>query len=128
MRLLLDTHTFLWFVEDNPDLSHTARTLIEDAGNERWLSVASPWEVAIKVATGKLTLGRPVRDYFARYLPLAQTRLLPISLDHAGTVSTLPRHHGDPFDRLIISQAIIEDLVVVSIDTAFDAYPIARRW
>ena len=84
--------------------------------------------MAIKIATGKLTLGRPVRDYFARYLPLAQTRLLPISLDHAGTVSTLPRHHGDPFDRLIISQAIIEDLVVVSIDTAFDAYPIARRW
>ena len=128
MRLLLDTHTFLWLVFGDPALSRTAKALLDDTSNELPLSIASPWEMAIKVGTGKLNLKRPVRDFVAEYLPKTRTALLPISLDHAGTVSTLPRHHGDPFDRLIISQAIIEDLVVVSIDTAFDAYPIARRW
>ena len=128
MRLLLDTHTFLWFVAGDAALSGTARAMLEDRRNDLLLSVATPWEAAIKVGTGKLNLGWPVRDFFARYLPRARTTLLPISLDHIAVVSTLPRHHGDPFDRLIISQAIAENVPVVSVDHAFDAYPVDRRW
>ncbi len=92
------------------------------------LSVASPWEVAVKVGTGKMKVVKPVRQFFTEQLSRTQTQLLPITLDHVDVAATLPRHHGDPFDRLIISQAMVEGLVVVSIDTAFDAYPIARRW
>ncbi len=128
MRLLLDTHTFLWFIEDDPALSRAARALIEDGANDRWLSVASPWEVAIKVGTGKLKLSKPVRQFFAEQLARQQTRLLPVTLGHVDLVATLPRHHGDPFDRLIIAQGIVDDLTVLSADQAFDAYPVVRRW
>ena len=128
MRLLLDTHTLLWFVEDDPALSTTARSLIEDVKNERLLSLASPWEVAIKVNNGKLKLAKSVTPFFAEKLFLTQTRLLPVTMDHIAIIATLPLHHRDPFDRLIISQAILEDLIVVSADPAFDAYPIVRRW
>jgi PIN domain nuclease of toxin-antitoxin system len=128
MRLLVDTHTFLWFVAGDPALSRTARALLDDPGNDLLLSIASPWEVAVKVGTGKLTVGRPVNDFFALYLPKTRTALLPVSLDHVGAVATLPRHHGDPFDRLIISQAMVENIAIVSVDAEFDAYPIVRRW
>ena len=109
-------------------LSRDAEVLIEDVANERQLSVASPWQVAIKVGTGKMTLVKPVRQFLTEQLSCTQTQLLPITLDHAAVVATLPRHHGDPFDRLIISQAMVEDLIVVSIDAAFDACAISRRW
>jgi PIN domain nuclease of toxin-antitoxin system len=128
MRLLLDTHTFLWYASDDPSLSRGAKAFIEDVGNERLLSVASPWEVAVKVGTGKMKLVKPVRQFFTEQLSRTRTQLLPITLDHVDVVATLPRHHGDPFDRLIISQAIVENVAIVSVDSEFDAYPIVRRW
>jgi PIN domain nuclease of toxin-antitoxin system len=128
MRLLLDTHTFLWFVADDPNLSPVARALIEDPANERWLSIASPWEMAIKLNIGKLTLAAPLLDFLRKQLPLNSIQLMPITLEHLASVSTLPKHHRDPFDRLIISQAIVENIAVVSGDPEFDAYPIVRRW
>ena len=128
MRLLLDTHTFLWLVGGDPRLSAAARALLDDSGNDLYLSIASPWELAIKVGTGKLTLARPVREYIETYLAPTRVTLMPVTMAHIGVVATLPRHHGDPFDRLIISQAIAENVGVVSVDPAFDAYPIVRRW
>ena len=128
MRLLLDTHTFLWLVNGDPSLSAAARSLLDDLGNDLYLSMASPWELAIKVGTGKLALARPVREYVETYLAPTRVTLLPVTMAHIAVVATLPRHHGDPFDRLIISQAIVENIAVVSIDPAFDAYPIVRRW
>jgi PIN domain nuclease of toxin-antitoxin system len=94
MRLLLDTHTFLWLVFGDPALSRTAKALLDDTSNELLLSIASPWEMAIKVGTGKLNLKRPVRDFVAEYLPKTRTALLPISLDHIAAVATLPPHPG----------------------------------
>lgn len=78
--------------------------------------------------TGKLRLPRPVRDFMDEHLPATQTRLLPATLDHVAVIATLPRHHNDPFDRLIIAQAIVDGLDVVGTDPAFDAYPVVRRW
>lgn len=128
MRLLLDTHTFLWFVTDDPNLSKTAKFLIEDPANERFLSMASPWEIAIKTAIGRLALTEPLAEFMREQLRLNLIQLLPISLEHVLGVASLPMHHRDPFDRLLISQAIIEQMPIVSADAAFDAYPVTRRW
>jgi PIN domain nuclease of toxin-antitoxin system len=128
MKLLLDTHTFLWFIMGSPNLSTTARALIEDVANEKFLSVASLWEIAIKLSIGKLALSAPFDVLIPRQLSLNGIELLNIKIDHAAVVALLPLHHSDPFDRLLIAQSIIEKMSVVSIDAAFDAYPITRLW
>ena len=107
MRLLLDTHTFLWFVEADPALSTTARTLMEDGDNDLLLSAASLWEMAIKVSTGRLGLtdqqkrSQPFDPFLADQLRLNQIEIFPIDLRHIIKVSTLPYHHRDPFDRML---------------------------
>jgi len=128
MKLLLDTHAFLWFIMGSSNLSETARALIEDPANENLLSVASLWEMAIKVSLGKLTLASSFDDLIPRQLGLNGIELLNIKVDHTSVVATLPFHHRDPFDRLLIAQAIVEKMPMVSIDAAFDAYPIQRLW
>ena len=128
MDLLLDSHTMLWFFWDDPQLSARAKALIEDPGNRKLVSVASCWEIAIKVGSGKLNLGEPCQTFLSREIANNNFELLEISLDHATSVENLPRHHKDPFDRLLIAQAIAEQLPIVSGDTAFDAYPITRLW
>ena len=128
MKLLLDTHAFLWFIADDPRLSSTAKQLIEDNANEIILSVASLWEVAIKVSLGKLTLKQPYNIFLPQQLKLNAINLLNISLDHTATVATLPFHHRDPFDRLLIAQALNERLPIASADSAFAAYPITVVW
>jgi PIN domain nuclease of toxin-antitoxin system len=128
MRLLLDTHAFLWFVMGSPNLSHVARTLIEDEANERFMSVASLWEMAIKSSIGKLTLSAPFDVLVPQQLAVNGVELLDISVDHASAVSTLPFHHRDPFDRLLVAQAMVESMSIISIDTAFDSYPVKRLW
>lgn len=128
MRLLLDTHTFIWFVNDDPSLSKTAKKLIEDSQNQRWLSIASPWEMAIKQSIGKLTLTLPLKQYLNKNLPLHMVQLLPIEINHLSRVATLPPNHRDPFDRLIIAQAMTENMTLLSADPAFDQYPITRLW
>jgi PIN domain nuclease of toxin-antitoxin system len=128
MKLLLDTHTFLWFIMGNSSLSAKARALIEDVANEKFLSVASLWELAIKLSIGKLTLAAPFDVLIPQQLSLNGFELLNIEIAHAAAVATLPLHHRDPFDRLLIAQAQVENMSIVSIDAAFDAYSVARLW
>lgn len=128
MTLLLDTHAVLWFVWDDPQLSATAKAAIEDPANRKLLSVASCWEIAIKAGIGKLTLDAPAALFIPRELGRNGFDLLPISLPHATAVETLPQHHKDPFDRLLIAQAQIEAIPIVSVDAAFDPYGVTRIW
>jgi len=128
MKLLLDTHTFLWFVMGSSDLSANARALIEDVANEKLFSVASLWEMAIKLSIGRLTLATPLDVLIPQQLTLNGIELLNIKIDHAATVAMLPFHHRDPFDRLLIAQALVENMAVVGIDTGFDPYHVTRLW
>lgn len=128
MKFLLDTHTFLWFVNGDSKLSTHARTLIEDISNERLLSIASIWEMAIKASTGKLSFTSPFDRFITEQMRQNRINLLAISVAHTAQVITLPYHHRDPFDRLLIAQAITDNMPIVSVDTAFDPYPITRLW
>lgn len=122
MNILLDTHTFLWFVDDNPRLSQSARVLIESEDSQPFLSVASLWEIAIKISLGKLTLKQPYETFIPQQLALNGIGVLNISLEHTAAIATLPFHHRDPFDRLIAVQAKIDEMVLLSADPIFDAY------
>jgi len=128
MRLLLDTHTFLWWVDDDLQLSPEARRRIGDEQNECHISLVSAWEMAIKAAAGKLKLSVSVWRYYQEHVTVNDFQLLPIDLEHVTMVETLPLHHRDPFDRLLIAQARHEGLTLVSIDSAFDAYGVTRIW
>lgn len=125
--VLLDTHAFLWWVSDDSRLSARARTAITDA-TLVLVSVASCWEIAIKVSLGKLKLSQPVDRFLAEHLGINQFTLLPIELDHAASVATLPFHHRDPFDRLLAAQALYETLPIVSADPVFRKYKLKRVW
>jgi PIN domain nuclease of toxin-antitoxin system len=128
MRLLLDTHAFLWFVMGDARLSAPARSAIEDAQNERLLSAASAWEMAIKLSIGKLTLRQPLKDFLTVQLASNRISLLPISVPHICLVPELPFIHRDPFDRLLIAQALVEQCVLVSVDAQIAQYPLERLW
>jgi PIN domain nuclease of toxin-antitoxin system len=128
MRLLLDTHTLPWFLANDPRLSRTAKTAIEDPANERWLSPISLLEIALKVRIGKLPLPAPFGTMFPGDLLAADIHLLPLETQHIEPLSTLPLHHKDPFDRLIAATALVEGLTLVSVDVAFDAYGLTRLW
>ena len=128
MKLLLDTHAFLWFVTTDPKLSNNAISLISDLGNEVLVSPASYWEIAIKVGLGKYPMTVPFEEFFRRGIEGAAMTILPVEIRHAAVLSSLPMHHKDPFDRMIISQAIAEQISVVSVDTVLDQYPITRLW
>lgn len=128
MKLLLDTHALLWFIAGDTRLSLSARSLIEDAGNEKFVSVASIWEIAIKVSVGKMSLLAPFDDLFPLQLSSNGFDLLPLKVEHASVVTNLPFHHRDPFDRLIVAQAIAEKMTVVSRDDVFDKYGGFRVW
>ena len=128
MNLLLDTHTFLWFIAGSERLSATARDLIEDSASQPFLSAASLWEMAIKLSLGRLHLGLPFEDLIPEQMRLNGIQLLGIELEHLTPVTTLPFHHRDPFDRLLVAQAMVEQMPIVSADPAFDAYPIGRLW
>jgi PIN domain nuclease of toxin-antitoxin system len=127
MKLLLNTHTFLWFIDDSPRLSASAKSLLE-SDDELLLSTASLWEIAIKVSIGKLTLARPFNVFIPEQLAFNSITELPINLEHLGVVSSLAFPHRDPFDRLLIAQAMTESLPVVSADAAFDLYSVKRLW
>lgn len=128
MNILLDTHTFLWFVDDNPRLSEPARVLIESDESQPFLSAASLWEIAIKISLGKLSLNQKYETFIPRHLALNGIGLLNISLEHTVAVATLPFHHRDPFDRLLAVQSKIESMIFVSADPVFDAYGVQRVW
>ena len=122
MKLLLDTHTFLWFVAGDTQLSPTARRKIEDLGNERYLSIASIWEMSIKHGIGKLPLSQPIEHFIPTQLQTNRIDILPITQEHAFQAGQLPMHHRDPFDRMLIAQSLIEAIPLVSADTSFTAY------
>jgi len=128
VRLLLDTHTFLWFITDDPLLSRAARALIADPGNESVISAASYWEVAIKVNLGKYPLTVPFEQFLTDGIKGNDFAILPVEIRHAVVLSQLPMHHKDPFDRMIIAQALADQISVVSLDVAFDSYGVTRLW
>jgi PIN domain nuclease of toxin-antitoxin system len=128
MRFLLDTHTLLWCFNDSRSLSPRARKLVEDGSNELLVSAASGWEIATKVRLGKLPTGEELVGDLDRYLARLGCEALPISLDHAVRAGTLPGDHRDPFDRMLIAQAQMENLKIISNDQIFDAYHVQRVW
>ena len=128
MRLLLDTHAFLWFVLGDRQLSGTARTLIDDATNEKLISPASYWEIAIKIRVGKYTLNQPYQAFVERGIADNGFVVLSVEPKHTAMLITMPLHHGDPFDRLLVAQAMVEQTPIVSCDPALDAYPTTRLW
>jgi PIN domain nuclease of toxin-antitoxin system len=128
MTLLLDTHTLLWFLWDDPQLTATAKALIEDPTNRKLVSIGSCWEIAIKTGLGKLSLGEPSASFLSREIARNNFDLLPITLSHATAVEPLPLYHRDPFDRLLVAQALIEHLPIVSADPALDPYGVTRLW
>ena len=128
MKLLVDTQTLLWFDEENSRLSARAKSLLADPANDLWLSAASYWEVAIKLSNRKLTLSSPFDKFMARVIADNDLSILPIELAHCAELISRPFHHRDPFDRVIIAQAIVEELAIVSSDELFDDYPITRLW
>jgi PIN domain nuclease of toxin-antitoxin system len=127
-RLLLDTHVFLWWVDDAPDLSTPARRVIADAKNDCCLSIASCWEMAIKSSIGKLRLAKPVERFVSEQLAANGFSLLPIALHHVAKTEKLPYHHRDPFDRLLIAQAVSEKLIFLSADSIFSRYGVKVIW
>jgi PIN domain nuclease of toxin-antitoxin system len=128
MKLLLDTHTFLWLVWGHTNLSQTARTLLAVTQNDLYLSVASVWEIAIKVNLKKLILNVPLEVFINTRTTTYQLIVLPVHLPHAVAVVSLPNHHRDPFDRILIAQATVEHVAILSADAAFDAYPVQWLW
>lgn len=128
MRLLLDTHTFLWLAEAPDKLSPTVRGLILDPDTVLILSVISLWEILIKSALGKLSLRLPLRRLLTEQQNTNGLHILPVTLDHVLALDGLPLHHKDPFDRLLIAQATVEGLTLASVDHVFSHYPVALVW
>jgi len=128
MRVLLNTHAFLWFVLGGPQLSSNARRHIEDPGNEKLVSPASYWEIAIKISVNKYTLSQPYEAFMQKGIADNGFIILPIEPKHTAVLTSLPFYHRDPFDRLIIAQAMTEQIPVISGDAAFAAYPVTCIW
>ncbi|MEL7227846.1 MAG: type II toxin-antitoxin system VapC family toxin [Cyanobacteria bacterium P01_D01_bin.36] len=124
MRLLIDTHILLWFINNDPQLNQETKALLQ-SDTDVAVSIASLWEISIKVSIGKLTLPDSVENLFPQQLKLNQIDILPIKVTHLQAVSVLPFHHKDPFDRLIIAQALVEKIGLVSVDKVFEAYGVS---
>lgn len=128
MRLLLDSQAFVHIAHQPEALPVAARSAIEDATNDVFLSIASPWELQIKINTGKITFIKPLRDAVQFELDRGTFELLPITLAHIDALSRLPSHHRDPFDRILVAQAIHEGLTLVTADRQIPLYPVNCLW
>lgn len=128
MKLLLDTHAFLWFVLDDPRLSPRAKGAIADPANEILISPASYWEMAIKISTGKLALTQPYLTFVEGQLATNRITILPIEPKHTALLASLPYHHRDPFDRLLVAQSLAEHIPLISDDGALSAYGVHLVW
>ena len=128
MRVLIDTHIFIWYVQNSERLPSSITAIINNGRNDILLSIASVWEMAIKQSTGKLNLGTPYASFIAEQMRLNSMELLPVRLEHLDLITTLPLHHRDPFDRLLIAQAIVEDILLISADSVFSLYPVRVMW
>ena len=128
---MLDTHTVLWFYLADPHLSATASRAIMDPANQKWVSPACYWEVSIKISIGKYAISELFVDFCAQAIDMNAFQILHISYQHAERVATLPyppSNHRDPFDRLLVAQALVEGMTVVSADLKLDDYGINRIW
>lgn len=128
MKILLDTHTFLWFIAGDLQLDAYARQLVEEADNERYLSVVSVWEITIKSSLGRLTVPTPPTTLIREHVWANAIDLLAITPEHFDTLHTLPYYHKDPFDRLLIAQAMQEEMLLVTKDRAFSSYNVQVTW
>ncbi|MCI0639908.1 MAG: type II toxin-antitoxin system VapC family toxin [Gemmataceae bacterium] len=128
MKHLIDTQSVIWYVDQDQLLSPTAHAVITNPANDLLLSAASVWEIAIKVGLKKLTLSLPYRQWMAKAIADLGLSILPITVDYADVQAGLPHHHRDPFDRLIVAQAAVEGIQVISADPQLDAYGITRIW
>jgi PIN domain nuclease of toxin-antitoxin system len=128
VKLLLDTHAFLWFIQGNEALSDVARAAIENQVNQKFISVASLWEIAIKVNIGRLAIGMSITDLVNRELLGNAFDILNIASEHLDELATLPFQHKDPFDRLIISQSLVENIPIISRDRMFENYSAQLLW
>jgi PIN domain nuclease of toxin-antitoxin system len=126
-RFLLDTHVFLWLIQGDPQLSSRVRAIIADDASQLNFSVVSIWEIAIKLNIGKLKIEHSIEDIY-QLLAQLKIKILPIERLDLDRYLTLPLHHRDPFDRLIISQAIERELILISADGSFEPYPVQRLW
>ena len=126
MAVLLDTHAFLWWTQNDSRLSKPARDAIVDS--DRRLSLASCWELAVKVSLNRIGFDQPLSKFLTEQMLANGISLLPIEFRHVMRLAQLPFHHRDPFDRLLVAQALEEGLSLVSADPAFDAYGVARIW
>ena len=127
MRYLLDTQAVIWMLESDPKLSNNASLAIKNIQNELYVSIASLWEMTIKRSLGKLNI-KPSLDDIQKELHRIRIPILPVEVPHLKTLQTLAYHHKDPFDRLLISQAITETLTLISVDGEFEKYPVKVFW
>ncbi len=128
MRALLDTHAFLWWITDDPRVSARARELISSSRNDLFLSAASGWEIAIKAGLGRIELPSPMERFLIAQLRENRIDVLPIQMSHALRVHALPRHHRDPFDRMLVAQAQLEKLPILSADRRIAEYEVKTMW
>lgn len=128
MRLLVDTHAMLWWLRDDSRLSRRARAILEDGGNELLWSLASSWEIAVKIRSGKLELDRSLERLYAELVTEQGVVLLPVSHDHCARVADLPLHHRDPFDRMLVVQAQHARVPVLTADPKLGAYEVQLLW
>jgi PIN domain nuclease of toxin-antitoxin system len=127
-RILIDTHTFLWFIGDDLKLSNTAKHILENQARDTYLSIVSLWEMAIKVRIDKLKLPRPYNLYIPEQLTLNAITILDLTYDHVEQTVAMPLDHREPFDRVIAAQALVEGLPLLSIDSKLDVFGIERIW
>jgi len=128
VKFIADTHAFLWFITDSERLSPKAKTFLEASESDRVLSAASIWEIAIKTSLGKLSFKKPLEELLPEQIRLNYFQVLDISSEHALRVAGLPMLHRDPFDRMIVAQALVERLPILSNDGALDGYGVRRLW
>ncbi len=128
MRLLIDSHALIWYVDQHQQLSSASHAAMSDPANELLLSAGSIWEIAIKIGLGKLILTQPYLLWMSQALSDLGITVLPITAEYADRQTSLPRHHGDPFDRLIVAQALVEEVAIVSADARMDDYGVTRLW
>jgi len=128
VKALLDTHAFLWWISDDPRLSEKAREIIADGRNELFFSAASGWEISIEAGLGRLEVPEDLQRFISDQLSRNAIQALPIYLSHAVHTGSLPVHHRDPFDRILVSQAILEQIPLLSADPRISHYPVEVVW
>lgn len=128
MKLLLDTHALIWSVDDPAKLSVAAAAAVNDPSNDRMMSAATIWELAIKAGMGKITLLPSYWPWMEKAIRVLGLGIIPVTVEYAERQVVLPTHHKDPFDRLMIAQALVDGIPIISNDVIFDAYGVTRIW